>query len=91
LRIVVGCDVALVQVSDYETLGRSILPGYMEDGFILVEQGDNAGAPRIVVLGGDVHQLGVDNPGYLFDNPAQPVRVVFLVDIFQVFQLRLGC
>lgn len=47
-------------------------------------QDGDTGAHRIVVLTGDVNNIGTDDFGHFSEDSCQTIGVVFLVDIFEV-------
>ena len=56
----------------------------------LVEEGDDAGPARLVVLRRDLHEPGVDDARHFLDDGTEPGGVVLLVDVLEVLDLRFG-
>ena len=83
----IGMDryVALVQVAQDARRG-----GRVRRILVLVEQGDDAGPARLVVLGRDLHELGVDDARHLLDDGPEPGGIVLLIDVLEVLDLRFG-
>ncbi|MPL58978.1 hypothetical protein SDC9_04525 [bioreactor metagenome] len=90
LGVGMGGNVAFVQVPDNGTLPPAALLYGIQNSFVLVQQRDDTGAPGIVVLGGYVDKLRVYDSRHFFDYSTQAVRIVFLVDVFEIFELGFG-
>ena len=87
-RIGVNGDVALVEVSDHalgQRAGRRRAHPFSAVDRLLGNENGHTGTLRFVILARHIQDIRPDNGGYISQNLRQPLGIVSLIDVGDVF------